>query len=189
MSAQVTHGTVLSGILSGIVKSFTPPASSDLRVDATGCADTVRQYESGNLEDRGQFDLTIVREAGVQLPVIRTEGNLTLSYAARVSPGAGTVSVSGTAVTGVGTSFAGGDVGKTIVVGKQAAKITAVGSATSATISPAFAVAAPAGSAYKLCSAADQSSANVRIESVTPGGGTIGSTDPLTYSVTAYVID
>lgn len=185
----ITHGTVISGIISGTVKTFTPPTESGLKVDMTGVSDTVRKYADGNLLERGQFDLTVVREAGVALPAVSAEGEIRIVYAATTANGAGTVAVSGTAVTGTGTNFTAGDIGKTITVGGQAAKISAVASTTAATLSTAFAVAAPAGSSYKLVAATDVDTAKVRIESVGRPTGSVGSTEPLAYSVSAYIID
>lgn len=95
--AIIAQGTVISGLVTGTIKSFTTPEQSSDPVDITSLADTERKFTASNLFDGGEFSIDLIYTgAPPAITATGTGSTFTITF-----PDASTVSEKGI-VTKVG---------------------------------------------------------------------------------------
>ena len=102
----IAQGTVISGLVTGTIKSFSTPEQSSDPVDVTSLADVgPRQFMASNLYDGGEFTIDLITTTPPAITATGTGAVFTITF-----PDASTVSAKGIVTKSGGIS---GNVGST----------------------------------------------------------------------------
>lgn len=101
----IAQGTTISGLVTGIIRSFTTPEQSSDPVDITSLSDTQRQFTASNLFDGGEFTVDLTTTTPPSITASGTGSLFTITF-----PGGGTIAAKGIVTKSGGIS---GSVGQT----------------------------------------------------------------------------